>query len=60
MVDIKREMAVVVCVMVAARSKAWDSGHTIAGECGFESRPEPVYFSLVNVVCCQVEVSATG
>jgi hypothetical protein len=33
-VDIKREIAVVACVMVAARAKAWDSGHTIAGNVG--------------------------
>jgi len=28
--------------------------------CGFISSPEHGYLSLVSVVCCQVEVSATG
>jgi hypothetical protein len=29
-------------------------------ECGFESRGGPGYLSLVSVVFCQVQVSATG
>jgi hypothetical protein len=29
-------------------------------DCGFESRRKPGCRSLVSVVCCQVEVSATG
>jgi len=29
-------------------------------DCGFESRLGHGYLSLVNVVCCQVEVSASG
>jgi hypothetical protein len=33
---------------------------SIAGVSGFESRWRYGYLSLVSVVCCQVEVSATG
>jgi len=29
-------------------------------DCGFESRRSHGYVSLVNVVCCQVEVSPSG
>jgi hypothetical protein len=29
-------------------------------DCGFESRRGRGYLSVVNVVCCQVEASATG
>jgi len=39
---------------VATRSKAW-----VSGRCGFESRRRHGCLSLVNVVFCQVEVSAT-
>jgi hypothetical protein len=39
-------------IPVAARSKAWD--------CGFESHLGHGCLSLVSVVCCQVDVSATG
>ena len=28
-------------------------------DCGFESHPGHGYLSVVSVVCCQVEVSAT-
>jgi len=28
--------------------------------CGFDSRTQDVYVSLVSVVCCQVQVCATG
>jgi hypothetical protein len=45
---------------VAARYKAWVYGLLAFWDCGFESRRGHVYLSLVSVVCCQVEVSATG
>ena len=40
---------------VATRSKTW-----VSGRWGFESRRGHGYLSLVIVVCCQAEVSATG
>jgi hypothetical protein len=42
---------------VAARSKAWVCGRW---DCGFEFRRGDGCLSLVIVVCCQVEVSASG
>ena len=47
-------------VPVAARSKAWVWGRWLAGIAGFESRRGHGYLSVVSVVCCQVEVSATS
>ena len=44
---------------VAARSKAWVCGRSLAYDCGFEFRRRQEYFSLVGVVCCQVEISAS-
>jgi hypothetical protein len=41
-------------IPVATRSKAW-----VSCRCGFESHRGHGCLSLVNVVCCQVEVSAT-
>jgi hypothetical protein len=41
-------------IPVATRSKAW-----VSGRWGFESRRGYGCLSLVNVVCCQVEVFAT-
>jgi len=35
-------------------------GRSISRDCGFESRLLNVCLSLVNVVCCQVEVYAMG
>jgi len=43
---------------VAARSKAWLSGSSLAGIAG--SAGSTGVFPLVSVVCCQVEVFATG
>ena len=40
---------------MAARSNA-----CVDGNCGFESRRGHICLSLVNVVCCQVEVPASG
>jgi hypothetical protein len=46
-------------ILVAARSKAWVCGLSLAG-IGFESRLRHGCLSLVSVVSCQVEVPATG
>jgi hypothetical protein len=44
---------------VATRSKAWVCGRSLAGIVG--SNPVGAMdVSLVRVVCCQVEVSASG
>jgi hypothetical protein len=43
---------------VAARSKAWDCGSSLAGIAGGIPARHG-YMSLVSVVCCQKEVSAT-
>jgi len=43
-------------IPVAARSKVWVSGSSLAGDVG---NPTGV-MSVVSVVCCQVEVSAPG
>jgi hypothetical protein len=47
---------------VAARSKAWVCGLSLAGIKGSNPAGGGGYrcLSLVSVVCCQVEVSATG
>jgi hypothetical protein len=48
-------------VRVAVRSKAWVCGRQLIGIAG--SNPAgamDVSLSLGNLVCCQVEVSATG
>ena len=46
------------CRSVAARSKAWVCGQSLAGIAG--SNPAGGMKSLVSVVCCRVEVSATS
>jgi hypothetical protein len=43
-------------IQVAARSKAWVCGRSISGI--GDSKPAGDEDVLVNVVCCQVEVSA--
>jgi uncharacterized membrane protein YccC len=45
---------------VAARSKAWVCGSSLAGVVGSNLTDGYGCLSLVSVVCCQVEVSATG
>jgi len=49
-------------IPVAARSKAWVCGRLLAGIAG--SNPARVWMcvcvSVVSVVCCQVEASASG
>jgi hypothetical protein len=43
---------------VVARSKAWVSGHSLAGIVG--SNPAGPGRYVVSVECCEVEVSASG
>jgi hypothetical protein len=45
---------------VAARSKAWVRGRSLAGNCGFKSYWAYECQSLVHVVCCPAGVSASG
>ena len=46
-------------ILVAARSKAWVCGRSLAGIVG--SKPTGgMDVCLVSAVCCQVEVSASG
>jgi len=45
-------------ISVAARSKAWVCGRSLAGIVG--SNPAGAWMSVLSVVRCQVEVSATG
>jgi len=47
-------------ITVAARFTAWVCGHSLAGIAGFEFRRGHVCLSVVSVVCCQVEVFASG
>jgi hypothetical protein len=45
---------------VAARSKAQPCGRSLAGIVGLEARLGHRFLTLVSVMCCQVEVSASG
>jgi hypothetical protein len=45
---------------VAAWSKTWDFGLSLAGIVGSNPAGGTGYLSLVSVVCCQVEVCASG
>jgi hypothetical protein len=45
---------------VAARTKAWVCGRSLAGIVGSNPAGGNGRLSLVSVVCCQVEVSASG
>ena len=47
-------------ILVAVRSKAWVCGCLLSGNAGSNPRRGHGCLSLVSVVCCQVEVSATG
>jgi hypothetical protein len=47
-------------VQVAARSKAWICGRSLVGFAGSNPPGRHGCLSFVSVVCCQVEVSATG
>ena len=50
------DLSLVSPIPKSARSKALVCGRSLAGMVG----PNPVGGMDVNVVCCQVEVSATG
>jgi hypothetical protein len=45
---------------VASRSNCGVCGRSLGWDCGFEPRQWHRWLSLVNVVCCQVEVHASG
>ena len=47
-------------IPVAVPSKVWFCGPSLCWDCGFESRRGHRYLSLVSVVCCHVDISATG
>jgi hypothetical protein len=47
-------------IPVAARSKAWVCGPSLAGIVGSNLAERLGYLPIVGVVCCEVEVSATG
>jgi len=47
-------------IPVDARSKAWVYGRSLAGNGGSNPAGRHGCLSLVRVLCCQVEVSATG
>jgi hypothetical protein len=47
-------------ISVAARSKAWVYGLSFTGIAGANPAAGHGCLSVVSVVCCQVEVSATG
>jgi hypothetical protein len=47
-------------IPVAARSKGVGLRPLTCWDCGFESRRGHGCLSVVSVVCCQVEVTATG
>ena len=47
-------------VPVAARSKAWVCDHSTAGIVGSNPIGRQGCLSVVSIVCCQVEVSATS
>ena len=45
---------------MATQTKAWVCGHSLAGIAGSNPAGDTGYLSLVSLVCCQVEVSASG
>ena len=47
-------------IPVAGRSKTWVCGRSLAGITGSNPAGGNVCMPLVSVVCCQVEVSASG
>jgi hypothetical protein len=49
-----------VTIPVAASSRAWVCGRSLAGVAGSNPTGGDGCLSLVRVVCCQVEVSASG
>jgi hypothetical protein len=55
-----KEYGEMVPVLLAARSKAWVCARSLAGIAGSNPDVAIDVLSLVSVVCCQVEVPATG
>jgi len=49
-----------VVISAVARHMAWDFLPLACCDCDFDSRRGHGYLSLVSVVCCQIETSATG
>jgi hypothetical protein len=49
-----------VLLPVAARSKAWVCGRLFAEIVGSNAAGDMDVLSVMSVVCCQVEVSASG
>jgi hypothetical protein len=47
-------------ILVAARSKTWFCSRSLAGISGSNPASRLECLSVVNVVCCQVEVVETG
>ena len=47
-------------ISVTARSKAWVCDRSLSGIAGSNSAPGHRFLSLVNVLCCKSDVSATG
>jgi len=47
-------------IPVATRSKAWICSHSLCGITGANPTGGHAYLSLVSVVCCKVNVSASG
>jgi len=47
-------------IPMVARYRAWVRGGSLAGNCGFEYYRGHGCLSVLSVICCQVEVSATG
>jgi hypothetical protein len=45
---------------VPAPSEAWVRGRSLAGIAGSDPEGARISVSLVSVVCCQIEASATG
>jgi hypothetical protein len=51
---------IIIPTPIAARSKTWVCGRLLAGIVGPNSERGHGCLSVVSVVCCQIEVSATG
>ena len=56
----KQDASVGIVHPVAAPSKAWVCGRSLAGIVGSNPPGGHGCLSVVSVVCCQVEVSASG
>jgi hypothetical protein len=54
------QIMIIMPISVTAPSKDVGMRQLVCRDCGFESRRGHGYMSLVSVVCCQVDVSASG